>query len=154
MDWLTQKYPSTFAQYYRPRLEYWRAQQAQGRRFYNMTLPMQCQVCQMPMIFTRARRPDAEFAPAKATYSGTTYHFCSDHCQSIFAAEPQKFVQARLLVRQPYEDKGGESGADRGRPDIDPGSHCSQSGEWSPARTIWILRDRSTSAILPPGVCP
>ena len=42
----------------------------------------------------RAGRPDARSAIAKATYSGTTYHFCSDHCKEIFDNEPRKYVQA------------------------------------------------------------
>ena len=114
MDWLTQKYPSTFAQYYRPRLEYWRTEQAEGRRFYNMTLPMQCQVCLMPML-TEPGDP-AHICIREMTHAGTTYHFCTDHCQSIFEAEPQKFVQARLLARKVHEDND----ADRGPQEFDP----------------------------------
>ena len=52
MEWLSAKYPDTFDKYYRPRLEHLHEQQQQGNRFYNKTLPMLCQTCQIPMIFT------------------------------------------------------------------------------------------------------
>jgi uncharacterized protein len=33
-------------------------------------------------------------APATATYDGTTYHFCSDHCRHRFGADPDRFAGA------------------------------------------------------------
>ncbi len=52
MAWLAAKYPNSFDKHYRPRYEFWREQAAKGNRFYNKTLPMLCQTCQIPMIFT------------------------------------------------------------------------------------------------------
>ena len=117
IDWLTQKYPSTFAQCYRPRLEHWRAQQAEGHRFYNMTPPTQCPVCQMPIVFTEAGNP-TQICSRETTYSGIAYRFCSDHCRSIFTVEPEKFAQARLLVRQ-VGGELGDSSIDRTWLDVD-----------------------------------
>ena len=57
MAWLSAKYPNSYDKYYRPRMEYWREQAAKGNRFYNKTLPMLCQTCQIPMIFTEPGDP-------------------------------------------------------------------------------------------------
>ena len=58
LDWLSAKYPDTFDKIYRPRFEHWRALQEKGERFYNPTLPMLCQICQIPLVVQRAGRPD------------------------------------------------------------------------------------------------
>ncbi|MBC7207606.1 MAG: phenol 2-monooxygenase, partial [Methyloversatilis sp.] len=67
MQWLSQKYPDTFDKYYRPRFEFWREQQEKGNRFYNKTLPMLCQTCQIPMLFTEPGDP------TKICYRERTY---------------------------------------------------------------------------------
>jgi phenol hydroxylase P3 protein len=99
LDWLSKKYPNSFDRYYRPRLEHYAQLQAQGERFSNHTLPMQCQTCQMPMIFTEQNSP-RWIAYRETQHQGETFHFCSDHCEEIFTNEPEKYVQANLPVHQ------------------------------------------------------
>jgi Cu+-exporting ATPase len=36
---------------------------------------------------------DEKSAPAKATYSGMTYYFCSNECKDKFNANPEKYAQ-------------------------------------------------------------
>ena len=36
---------------------------------------------------------DDKNAPAKATYAGTTYYFCSNECKDTFNANPEKYTQ-------------------------------------------------------------
>jgi len=36
---------------------------------------------------------DEKNPPAKATYAGTTYYFCSDECKNEFNANPEKYTQ-------------------------------------------------------------
>ena len=119
MDWLSAKYPDTFDKHYRPRFEYWREQEAAGNRFYNKTLPMLCQVCQIPMLFTEPDDP-TKIAYREAQYKEDKYHFCSDHCQHIFEDEPEKYVQAWLPVHQIYQGNCFPEGTDPTAPDFDP----------------------------------
>ncbi len=103
MDWLSSKYPDTFHRHYRARLEHW-GEQAEGKegRWYNQILPMLCQVCQVPTLFTEPG--DAtEISLRETTYHGMKYHFCSDHCKEIFEHEPKKYVQAWIPVHQIYQ---------------------------------------------------
>ena len=37
---------------------------------------------------------DEKSAPAKATYDGKTYYFCSKDCEEKFTAHPMKYVGA------------------------------------------------------------
>jgi phenol hydroxylase P3 protein len=119
MEWLAQKYPSTFSRYYRPRLEHWRKRQAEGHRFYNKTLPMLCQVCQIPMIFTEPGDP-TQTSYRELDYAGSKYHFCSEHCRSIFMFEPEKYVQSWLPVHQIYQGHCFAPGANPAQPGFDP----------------------------------
>lgn len=119
MDWLSAKYPDTFDKHYRPRFEYWREQEAAGNRFYNKTLPMLCQVCQIPMLFTEPDDP-TKIAYRETQYKEDKYHFCSDHCQHIFEDEPEKYVQAWLPVHQIYQGNCFPEGTDPTAPDFDP----------------------------------
>jgi len=48
-------------------------------------------------------RIDEKTAPAKATYSGTTYYFCSNECKDKFNANPQKYAQQ---AQQPAAPRG------------------------------------------------
>ena len=111
MDWLSEKYPSTFDKYYRPRFEYWAEQHAAGNRFYNNTLPMLCQTCQIPMLFTEPGDP-TQICYRESDYNGDKYHFCSDHCKGIFDHEPEKYVQAWLPVHQIYQGNCFPEGTD------------------------------------------
>ncbi len=99
LDWLNKKYPNSFERFYRPRLEHYAQRQAEGKRYYTKTLPMQCQTCQMPMIFTEQGNP-RRTAYHETQHAGETFHFCSAHCEDIFVNEPEKYVQANLPVHQ------------------------------------------------------
>ena len=104
MTWLSAKYPETFDQHYRARFEHWRALQADPKegRWFNQFLPMLCQICQVPMMFTEPG--DAtRIAFRETSYHGMKYHFCSDHCKDIFEDEPAKYQQAWLPVHQIYQ---------------------------------------------------
>ncbi len=95
LAWLDRKYPDSFDRWYRPRLAYYAQREAGGHRYYNRSLPMQCQVCQQPMMFTEQGSP-RWIAYRESQHAGESFHFCSDHCQHIFAQEPEKYVQAKL----------------------------------------------------------
>ena len=112
LDWLSQKYPNTFDKYYRPRFEHWAEEARQGRRFYNKTLPMLCQCCQIPMLFTEPDDP-TKICYRESDYKDEKYHFCSDHCKEIFDHEPEKYIQAWMPVHQILQGNCFE-------PDVDP----------------------------------
>ncbi len=119
MAWLAAKYPASFDKHYRPRYEFWREQAAKGNRFYNKTLPMLCQTCQIPMIFTEPG--DAtKICYREVDYKGDKYHFCSDHCKEIFEHEPEKYVQAWLPVHQIYQGNCFPEGTDPTVEGFDP----------------------------------
>ena len=111
MAWLSAKYPESFDKHYRPRYEFWREQAAKGNRFYNKTLPMLCQTCQIPMLFTEPGDP-TKICYREVDYKGNKYHFCSDHCKAIFEHEPEKYVQAWLPVHQIYQGNCFPEGTD------------------------------------------
>jgi phenol hydroxylase P3 protein len=119
MQWLSSKYPNSFDKYYRPRYEFWREQAAKGNRFYNKTLPMLCQTCQIPMIFTEPGDP-TKICYREVDYRGDKYHFCSDHCKEIFEHEPEKYVQAWLPVHQIYQGNCFPEGTDPTVEGFDP----------------------------------
>ncbi len=111
MAWLSAKYPESFDKHYRPRYEFWREQAVKGNRFYNKTLPMLCQTCQIPMLFTEPGDP-TKICYREVDYKGDKYHFCSDHCKAIFEHEPEKYVQAWLPVHQIYQGNCFPEGTD------------------------------------------
>lgn len=39
----------------------------------------------------------------ESDYAGDKYHFCSDHCKTIFDDEPEKYAQAWLPVSQIFQ---------------------------------------------------
>ena len=119
MEWLSAKYPNSFDKHYRPRYEFWREQAAKGNRFYNKTLPMLCQTCQIPMIFTEPGDP-TKICYREVDYKGDKYHFCSDHCKEIFEHEPEKYVQAWLPVHQIYQGNCFPEGTDPTVEGFDP----------------------------------
>nr|AFP97329.1 phenol hydroxylase component 3 [Arhodomonas sp. Seminole] len=106
MQWLSEKYPDTFDKYYRPRFEFWRQHTEEKGRWYNNTLPMLCQTCQIPMLFTEPDDP-TQICYRSSEYNGEKYHFCSDGCKDIFDDEPEKFVQSWLPVHQIYQGNCG-----------------------------------------------
>ena len=119
MDWLASKYPNTFDQYYRPRYEFWAEEEAKGNRFYNKTLPMLCQTCQIPMFFTEPGDP-TKIAYRESEYKGDKYHFCSDGCKHIFDNEPEKYIQSWLPVHQIYQGNCFNEGTDPTAEGFDP----------------------------------
>lgn len=106
LAWLSQKYPETFDKLYRPRFEYWRQQQQDGKRFYNNSLPQLCTICQIPMVFTEPDDP-TKICFRRTEYKGETYHFCSDGCCDIFKDEPEKYIQSWLPVHQIFQGNCG-----------------------------------------------
>nr|BAH89591.1 methane/phenol/toluene hydroxylase [uncultured bacterium] len=109
MDWLSEKYPSTFDKYYRPRFELAAQMEKEGERFYCSGLPQLCQTCQIPMGFTEMDNPTL-IAYRDSIYKGDRYHFCSDGCKTIFDNEPEKYVHSWLPVQQIFQGNCG--GAD------------------------------------------
>ncbi|HNB79881.1 MAG TPA: YHS domain-containing protein, partial [Rhodocyclaceae bacterium] len=109
LDWLSAKYPNSFDKYYRPRLEAWREMAKDGKRFMNTGLAMNCQVCQYPTIFTEPGDPST-LCHRELDYKGEKYHFCSDHCKTIFEHEPEKYVQSWLPMPQLYQGTCGGGG--------------------------------------------
>jgi phenol hydroxylase P3 protein len=102
MAWLSERYPDTFDRYYRSRFDHWSKEQKKEGRWFNQVLPMLCQVCTVPMLFTEPGDP-TQIAYRESTYHGMKYHFCSNHCQEIFDYEPRKYVQSWLPVHQIYQ---------------------------------------------------
>lgn len=119
MTWLAAKYPETFEQRYRPRFDYWQAEAEAGKRFYVTTLPMLCQTCQIPMLFTEPG-DERRICARLSEYKGEKFHFCSDHCKEIFDNEPEKYVQAWLPVHQIYQGNCFKPGVDPTAPDFNP----------------------------------
>ena len=119
MEWLSAKYPNSFDKHYRPRYEFWREQAAKGNRFYNKTLPMLCQTCQIPMIFTEPGDP-TKTCYREVDYKNEKYHFCSDYCKEIFEHEPEKYVQAWMPVHQIYQGNCFPEGTDPTVEGFDP----------------------------------
>lgn len=127
MDWLAEKYPASFSQLYRPRLEHWQAEHQEGRRYNHAALPQLCQVCQIPAWFTEPDDPTT-LCSRETEYQGQYYHFCSDGCRDIFHGEPEKYVQAWLPTHQVFQGHCGGanledvlkwSGIDVGRDNVD-----------------------------------
>ncbi len=119
MDWLSSKYPNSFDKYYRPRFEFWRKEAEQGNRFFNKTIPMLCQTCQIPMVFTEPGDP-TKTCYRESDYKGSKYHFCSDGCKDIFDHEPEKYIQAWLPAHQIYQGNCFGEGADPTSKDFNP----------------------------------
>ena len=111
LDWLDRKYPDSFDRWYRPRLAHYGQREAAGQRYHNHALPMQCQVCQQPMIFTELGNP-RWIAYRNTEHAGETFHFCSDPCRTIFTDEPEKYTQSRLPSHEILHAQRDQSGAD------------------------------------------
>ena len=119
MAWLSKKYPKTFDRWYRPRLEHYGKEAQEGRRYYNNALPLLCQTCQIPMLFTEMGNPRWN-AYRETEHAGEAFHFCSDHCKTIFENEPEKFVQAWLPVHQILQGNCFKPDVNPASPDFDP----------------------------------
>lgn len=106
LDWLSKEYPESFDKIYRPRFEQWKKDEAEGKRFYNTSLPCLCQVCQIPLMFTEVDDPTVK-RQREVIYKGEKYQFCSDGCKDIFEDEAEKYVQAWIPVQQILKGKAG-----------------------------------------------
>lgn len=109
LDWLSAKYPDTFDRYYRPRYEFWRQREQEGKRYYSKTLPMLCQTCQIPMGYTEAD-DFTQTCYRWSDYKGERYNFCSDPCKSIFDYEAEKYIQSWMPVQQIFQGNCGGEG--------------------------------------------
>ncbi len=109
MDWLSEKYPDTFDKYYRPVFEeFAKHDKGDGDRFYGETLPMLCQTCQVPALFTEIEEGRANVYSHKTTeYNGEIFHFCSDACKTIFTDQPDKYTQSWLPPHQIFQGNCG-----------------------------------------------
>ncbi len=43
---------------------------------------------------------DEQSAPAKTTYQGTTYYFCSEACKEDFEEDPERFTEGEDMYRE------------------------------------------------------
>ncbi|MGE0674134.1 MAG: aromatic/alkene/methane monooxygenase hydroxylase/oxygenase subunit alpha [Methylibium sp.] len=120
LDWLSQKYPESFDAIYRPRFEWLAAYEKEhGKMWRNDTLPMLCQVCQVPCHFTEVTDP-TRICLRETSYHGMKYHCCSDGCMDIFKEEPEKYVQAWMPVHQIYQGNCFLEGTDPTAPGFNP----------------------------------
>jgi phenol hydroxylase P3 protein len=108
LDWLSAKYPDTFDKIYRPRYEHWRELQEKGERFYNPTLPMLCQICQIPLSFTEPDDPTTSATAAPSTRASATTS--APMVAATSSNTSHKYVQAWLPVHQILQGNCG--GAD------------------------------------------
>jgi phenol hydroxylase P3 protein len=111
LDWLGEKYPETFNKYYRPKLEWMKAQAEAGTPHATTFLPRTCQVCQLPAIFTEGDDP-TQLAYEEGTYMGEKFQFCSKWCHKIFDDEPEKYVQALIPAHQIFQGTQFPEGTD------------------------------------------
>ncbi len=102
LDWMSEAYPNSFDQHYRPLWERNTKLADEGKRFFFQGLPMLCQTCQIPMGFTEPGDP-TKLCVRTSEFRGERYNFCSDGCKWIFDREPNKYVQAWLPVHQIYQ---------------------------------------------------
>ena len=109
------------------------------------TLPMLCQICQIPMAFTEPDDP-TKICYRESDYLGNKYHFCSDGCKDIFDNEPEKYVQAWMPVQQIYQGNCFEKDADPGARGLrSDASKCCATTTSTRARTATNSRTRPTA---------
>ena len=109
MAWLSEQYPDSFDEAYRPTWERHHRIEAEGGRVFAQGLPQLCQVCQIPMGFAEIGDP-AQISFRQTEFRGEIFHTCSDGCKWVFEREPEKYIQAWLPVHQIYQgDCGGPS---------------------------------------------
>ena len=114
--------------------EYLDAQEKAGNRFNNKTQPMNCQVCANTIKYNEPGNP-METCFRETVYQGETFHFCSDHCQEIFAEEPEKYIQTYISSHQALQGNCAPEGVDTHAPDFNPGDHIAD---------YWRLDPRAT----------
>lgn len=108
MNWLSEKYPDTFDKYYRPMFERYIELEKKGERFYSETLPLVCQVCQIPLGFTDVEggNPDV-YTLETSEFNDEKFHTCSKGCKHIFEDQPEKYIQAWLPPHQIFQGNCG-----------------------------------------------
>jgi phenol hydroxylase P3 protein len=79
--------PGHLRPHYRPRYALGPRGEA-GPALLQRTLPMLCQTCQIPLLFTEPDDPTT-LCHREERYKGEKYHFCSDGCRDIFGASPR-----------------------------------------------------------------
>ena len=116
MEWLSEKYPDTFDQLYRPRWE--KLARAARSRAGASSRGAAAAVPGLPDPdgVHRAGRPDQDRCPRAASTTARSSTLCSDGCKWIFEREPEKYVQAWLPVHQIYQGNCFPEGADPTRP--------------------------------------
>jgi phenol/toluene 2-monooxygenase (NADH) P3/A3 len=106
LNWMSEQYPDTFDQHFRPLWEKAARMQAEGNRLFTAGLPMLCQVCQIPALYSPPGDP-SKIATFHTEHGGERYNFCSEPCKWIFEREPKKYIQAWLPVHQIYQGNCG-----------------------------------------------
>lgn len=109
MDWLSEKYPDTFDKYYRPVWEeYAKHDKGEGKRWYSETLPVLCNVCQIPLAFTEVEGGNPYTHTHEVSeFNGDKFHTCSKYCKKIFDDQPEKYAQAWLPPHQIFQGNCG-----------------------------------------------
>jgi len=108
LNWLSEKYPDTFDKYYRPIWEVNKKLADKGERFYGETLPLLCQTCQVPLLFTEVEKGEPEVYSHETTeFNGEKFHFCSGPCKTIFTDQPEKYIQAWMPPHQIFQGNCG-----------------------------------------------
>ena len=105
-----------------------------GKRFNNKTAPMNCQVCINTIKYNEPDDP-MKTCFRSTQYKGEKYHFCSDYCAEIFAAEPEKYIQAYISSHQVLQGNCAPEGVDASAPDFNPAKHI---------EAYWRLDPKST----------
>ncbi|WP_324172137.1 YHS domain-containing protein [Sulfurimonas sp.] len=109
LNWLSEKYPDTFDEHYRPMWEeFAKHDKGNGQRWYSETLPLICNVCQVPALFTdiEGGKPHV-YTHSVSEFKGEKFHFCSDNCKHIFEDEPEKYSQSWLPPHQIFQGNCG-----------------------------------------------
>ena len=71
----------------------------------------------------------------ETVYKGEKFHFCSDHCQEIFAHEPEKYVQTYVSSHQALQGNCAPEGVDTSAPDFNPDAHIAAFWNMDPRGT-------------------
>ncbi len=104
--WLSEQYPDTYPQIYKPMYDKAKQIMADGGRYFYQGLPQLCTVCQLPMTFSVPGDPHT-IQQLQSEYEGERFDFCSAGCQWIFEREPEKYRQSWLPVPQVLQGNCG-----------------------------------------------
>jgi len=96
-EWLEEKYPgwnATWGQCWDVITD--NALEGKMDQTLPVTLPVVCNMCQLPINFTPGSAWKARDFPL--TFEGRDYHFCSEGCRWCFEEEPQRYKGHQSLV--------------------------------------------------------